>query len=118
MSRNTRHFLRYNLKVSSHIFIDRKGQIIQFVPFNCRAWHAGKSCYNSRENFNDFSIGIELEGTSQSEFEEEQYTALNSIILSLKSFYSKINSENILGHSRSHQEEKMTLVIFDWENKR
>ena len=108
-----------NLKVSSHIFIDRKGQIIQFVPFNCRAWHAGKSCYNSRENFNDFSIGIELEGTSQSEFEEEQYTALNSIILSLKSFYSKINSENILGHSQISSGRKDDPgKFFDWEKIR
>ena len=51
------------LKVSSHLFIRRSGEVIQFVPFDKKAWHAGKSKYKERENFNDFSIGIELEGS-------------------------------------------------------
>ena len=52
-----------NTKVSSHLFIKRHGELIQFVPLDKKAWHAGKSEYMNRENFNDFSIGIEMEGS-------------------------------------------------------
>ena len=87
-----------NLKVSSHLLIKRKGDIIQFVPFNLRAWHAGQSCYNNRENFNDFSIGIELEGTSDSKFTKEQYSSLKEVIRTLKSHYTNIVNELSLIH--------------------
>ena len=69
-----------NLRVSSHLFIKRDGEIIQFVPFNLRAWHAGVSNYKGRENYNDFSIGIELEGTSNSAFTKEQYGQLKKTL--------------------------------------
>ena len=104
-----------DLKVSSHLLIKRKGDIIQFVPFNLRAWHAGQSCYNNRENFNDFSIGIELEGTSDSKFTREQYSSLNEVIMALKSLYTNIVNENILGHSDiSPGRKKDPGNLFDW----
>ena len=88
-----------DLKVSSHIFIRRSGQIIQFVPFNKRAWHAGKSSYKGRSNFNDFSIGIELEGSVNDSFTDEQYSKLKNCILLLKELFPSIKDSNILGHS-------------------
>tara|TARA_Y100000992_G_scaffold299325_1_gene265921 strand:+ start:676 stop:1215 length:540 start_codon:yes stop_codon:yes gene_type:complete len=104
-----------NLRVSSHLLISRKGDISQFVPFNLRAWHAGQSCYNGRENFNDFSIGIELEGTNDSEFTGEQYKSLNEVITLLKSLYTNIVNDNILGHSDIAPGRKMDPGhLFDW----
>ena len=88
-----------DLKVSSHIFIRRTGEIIQFVPFNKRAWHAGKSKYKGRSNFNDFSIGIELEGSVTDDYTNEQYNELKKCILLLKDLFPSIKDSNILGHS-------------------
>lgn len=85
-----------DLKVSAHLLIKRDGQITQFVPFNKRAWHAGTSCYQGRENCNDFSIGIELEGTDHDSYTEAQYQALNHALEVLKSSYP---ITNIVGHS-------------------
>ena len=78
--------------------ITRLGEIIQFVPFNLRAWHAGISSYAGRENCNDFSIGIELEGCDYEIFTTEQYHALNKILRTLADEYA-ITRENIVGHS-------------------
>ena len=86
------------LKVSSHLLITRTGRLIQFVPFNLRAWHAGVSNYNGRENCNDFSIGIELEGCDFDKFTEEQYSRLNECLQLLIHEYS-IPRFNIVGHS-------------------
>lgn len=87
-----------DLRVSSHLLITRIGEIIQFVPFNLRAWHAGISSYEGRENCNDFSIGIELEGCDHEIFTAEQYHALNQILRTLANEYA-ITRENIVGHS-------------------
>lgn len=87
-----------DLRVSSHLLITRTGEIIQFVPFNLRAWHAGISSYEGRENCNDFSIGIELEGCDHEIFTAEQYHALNQILRTLADEYA-ITRENIVGHS-------------------
>ena len=95
-----------NIKVSSHLLINRDGKIIQFVPFHLRAWHAGISKHKDRQNCNDFSIGIELEGTSKSEFTDNQYDSLNNIILCLKDFYPKIVDKNIIGHNEVSPERK------------
>ena len=81
-----------HLKVSSHLLIDRQGNITQYVPFNKRAWHAGISNYLDREKCNDFSIGIELEGTDKSTYTSEQYTQLNSVIQHLQQHYPNINN--------------------------
>ena len=87
------------LKVSSHILIKRTGEIIQYVPFDKRAWHAGKSEYAERENFNDFSIGIELHGSVSDEFTDNQYSSLKNLIGELKQIFPSIKDSNILGHS-------------------
>ena len=86
------------MKVSSHVLIKRSGEIVQFVPFHERAWHAGQSSYMGRDNCNDFSIGIELEGTDSDYFEDEQYGQLASLIAALQQAYPQI-SDNITGHS-------------------
>ena len=88
-----------DLKVSSHLFIRRSGEVIQFVPFNKKAWHAGKSRYKERENFNDFSIGIELEGSVDDVFTDNQYHILKIVIQELKELYPSIRDSNILRHS-------------------
>tara|TARA_B100001057_G_scaffold81281_2_gene76713 strand:+ start:69175 stop:69729 length:555 start_codon:yes stop_codon:yes gene_type:complete len=103
------------LRVSSHLFVRRNGSIIQFVPFNKRAWHAGTSSHEGRENFNDFSIGIELEGTSNSSYEKEQYDILKDVIDSLKSCYPMIEESRILGHCDISPDRKTDPgPLFDW----
>ena len=86
------------LKVSAHALIRRDGEIIQFVPFQRRAWHAGVSSYCGRERCNDFSIGIELEGTDDSAFEDIQYHQLARLIGCLQGRYPAIGAR-ITGHS-------------------
>ena len=87
-----------DLKVSSHFLITRNGALIQFVPTDKRAWHAGISNYKGRENCNDFSIGIELEGCDEMDFEQQQYHSLSSLINFL-SIDLNINKQNIVGHA-------------------
>lgn len=86
------------VKVSSHLFIDRPGGVTQFVEFDRRAWHAGASEYNGRTACNDFSIGIELEGTDDSGYSALQYQVLSSICTALMLEYG-IGLESIVGHS-------------------
>jgi len=85
-----------DLQVSAHLLIKRDGLIIQFVPFNKRAWHAGESSFNGQNNCNDFSIGIELEGTDNLDYEAVQYQSLNTVLGLLKNHYP---IQNIVGHS-------------------
>ena len=85
-----------SLKVSSHIFIRRDGGLIQFVPFMKRAWHAGISSWQGRSRCNDFSIGVELEGTDDSAFTDQQYETLNRLITVLT---CRFPIRNIVGHS-------------------
>ncbi|EWH11868.1 N-acetyl-anhydromuranmyl-L-alanine amidase [Catenovulum agarivorans DS-2] len=87
------------LEVSAHFFIKRNGEIIQFVPMDLRAWHAGVSKFDGRSNCNDFSIGIELEGTDKSEFTQLQYQALVKTTGQIMRLYPKITPERIVGHS-------------------
>jgi len=89
----------HQLKVSSHLLIRRTGEIIQYVPLHKRAWHAGTSSYCGAENCNDFSIGIELEGSDDIPFEEIQYTALAKCILNLQQNYPSLPKDAITGHS-------------------
>ena len=88
-----------NLKVSSHIVIKRTGEILQFVPFNKRAWHAGVSSFLGRENCSDYSIGIELEGSDDSKFEDQQYHSLLTLIRLLIKTYPNLTKEKLVGHS-------------------
>lgn len=84
------------LKVSAHFLIQRDGNTIQFVSADQRAWHAGVSRWDGRERCNDFSIGIELEGCDDKEFEEVQYRALNNLITRLEASYP---IKAVVGHS-------------------
>ncbi len=87
-----------DLKVSAHLLIRRDGEIIQFVPFHKRAWHAGVSEYKGRKCCNDFSIGIELEGADDIAYEAVQYQQLAAIIGSLQTAYPSLNKEALCGH--------------------
>ena len=95
-----------NIRVSSHLFIKRTGEIIQFVPFDKRAWHAGVSEYEGRKNFNDFSVGIELHGSITEQYTERQYQALNYCIVHLKELFPSIQDSNILGHNEIASDRK------------
>jgi N-acetyl-anhydromuramoyl-L-alanine amidase len=87
------------MKVSSHLLIRRDGEVVQYVPFNERAWHAGVSSYGGRERCNDFSIGIELEGTDDSPYEGAQYRELARVIAALCAAYASLSLQRIVGHS-------------------
>ena len=89
----------HQMKVSAHVLIRRDGTVQQFVPFHQRAWHAGASCYGERETCNDYSIGIELEGTDDSAFEDIQYQQLAELINALDNSYDKISKNRLTGHS-------------------
>lgn len=103
------------LKVSSHVYIRRNGQLIQFVPFDKRAWHAGQSQYCGRERCNDYSIGIELEGTDHIEFTSSQYLVLGSLIQSLMLHYPSLSKDHIVGHSDIAPQRKTDPgPYFDW----
>ncbi|MDQ7016318.1 MAG: 1,6-anhydro-N-acetylmuramyl-L-alanine amidase AmpD [Gammaproteobacteria bacterium] len=86
------------LKVSSHLLIRRDGEVVQYVPFQQRAWHAGVSSYQGRARCNDFSIGIELEGTDHLPYEEEQYRRLAAVIVILLRVYPSLSREALVGH--------------------
>ena len=89
----------HQLKVSAHFLIRRDGEIIQFVPLHRRAWHAGRSYCEGRKGANDFSIGIELEGSDDVPFEEAQYRSLSSLTEELMSVYPAITPDRIYGHA-------------------
>ena len=87
------------LRVSAHAVIRRDGAITQYVPFGMRAWHAGQSQYQGRTACNDFSIGIELEGTDTIPYTDAQYTSLAALIAALLATYPTLSAERIAGHS-------------------
>ncbi len=84
------------LRVSAHFLVRRDGEIVQFVPCGGRAWHAGVSSWQGRERCNDFSIGIELEGTDSTPFSDDQYEALAELTRTLRRAYP---IRGIAGHS-------------------
>ena len=87
------------LDVSSHFLIRRDGTITQYVPVSRRAWHAGQSLYCGRERCNDFSIGIELEGTDDIPYEPAQYAVLAALIRALRSALPSLAFAPVVGHS-------------------
>jgi len=104
-----------DLKVSAHILIKRSGEVIQFVPFNKRAWHAGKSSFNGVDDCNNFSIGIELEGSDDDYYEDDQYETLCSLTSLLMSEYNLITKDRIKGHSDIAPGRKADPGnLFDW----
>ena len=104
------------LKVSSHLLIRRDGTLLQFVPFANRAWHAGASSYRGRERCNDFSIGIELEGSDDDAFEPAQYRSLSRAVTALCKAYPSLSREHIAGHSEIAPGRKTDPgAYFDWQ---
>lgn len=87
-----------DMRVSAHFFIERDGQISQFVSCLQRAWHAGVSSFSGRDNCNDFSLGIELEGTDDLPYSEAQYDALVPLVQQLLAAYPALSVERICGH--------------------
>lgn len=106
-----------SLRVSSHLFIRRTGEIIQFVPFTARAWHAGESFFQGKTRCNDFSIGIELEGTDNHPYEEKQYQQLGKVITLLRRIYPAITPDRIVGHEDIAPGRKTDPgPAFDWKH--
>ena len=104
-----------DLRVSSHLLIERDGNIIQFVEFNKSAWHAGVSEYEGQKDCNDFSIGIELEGTDSDPYQDIQYSILSGISACLMGSYLEINKERIIGHADIAPDRKTDPGdSFDW----
>lgn len=107
------------VEVSAHLLVRRDGSVIQFVPLNRRAWHAGRSQFEGRENCNDFSIGIELEGTDTCPYTDEQYIALAKLTSDIQQLYPKITNDRITGHSDIAPGRKTDPgEAFDWERYR
>ena len=88
-----------HLAVSAHVLIARDGALTQYVPFTRRAWHTGKSNYCGREGCNDFSVGIELEGTDDLPYAAPQYLALVALVATLRRTYPSLRSAAVVGHS-------------------
>ncbi len=86
------------LQVSAHFLVRRCGELVQFVAADERAWHAGLSCWRGRDNCNDFSIGIELEGSDELPYTDAQYRTLAALTRSLFAHYPILNRERLVGH--------------------
>jgi AmpD protein len=106
-------------RVSAHALVRRTGAIVQYVPFGARAWHAGVSQYQGRSQCNDFSIGIEIEGTDEEPYMAEQYTALAALINALLAVYPTLSRDRIVGHSDVAPGRKTDPgTAFDWPRLR
>lgn len=104
-----------NLKVSSHLLIRRSGEIIQYVSFDNRAWHAGESEFRGITRCNDYSIGIELEGTDELPYEEIQYQKLAVVTRAIMKNYPAITIDRITGHNDIAPTRKTDPgPAFDW----
>ena len=100
------------MQVSAHFFIRRDGALLQFVSCDARAWHAGKSCWRGRENCNDHSVGIELEGLEGGTFEPAQYEALAAVCAAIGQHYPV---RHVAGHEHIAPGRKMDPgENFDW----
>lgn len=105
--------------VSSHVLIRRDGEMIQYVPFHRRAWHAGVSSYAGRPACNDFSIGIELEGADDIAYEDAQYTIAAQLILALCAAYPTLSAGRVVGHSDISPGRKTDPgIAFEWPRLR
>jgi AmpD protein len=107
------------LRVSAHAVIRRDGAITQYVAFSARAWHAGKSSYQGREACNDFSVGIELEGSDDIAYAEPQYLSLSRLIAALCETYPTLDIDRLVGHSDIAPGRKTDPgPAFDWHRLR
>ena len=103
------------LRVSAHLLVRRDGAAVQYVPFHRRAWHAGASQWRGRERCNDFSIGIELEGTDASAYAPAQYRVLGRIVAELCRAYPGLSASALVGHSDVAPGRKSDPgIAFDW----
>lgn len=103
------------LRVSAHFLIERDGTVTQFVSCHDRAWHAGQSCFEGRENCNDFSLGIELEGTDDQPFADAQYASLVALTRVLQRAFPPITRARITGHEHIAPGRKTDPgPCFDW----
>ena len=108
-----------DLQVSSHLLIERTGAVIQFVDFRDRAWHAGHSSFDGRDNCNDYSIGIELEGTDTEPYTDAQYDALTAVTRAIMAAYPDITPARITGHEHIAPGRKTDPgPAFDWPRYR
>ena len=89
----------HGMEVSAHLLIRRDGDLLQFVPFNERAWHAGQSHFRDRSRCNDFSIGIELEGEDETNYDDRQYNVLSAVLRALMTTYPQLTMRELAGHS-------------------
>lgn len=104
-----------DLEVSAHFLIKRDGNLIQFVSVDDRAWHAGRSVWCERENCNDFSVGIELEGTDVDPYTDQQYEKLKMLVEALWRYYPSLSPDAIVGHCDIAPERKTDPgPAFDW----
>jgi AmpD protein len=107
------------LRVSCHLLIRRDGELIQYVPLNRRAWHAGESTYCGRDRCNDFSIGIELEGSDEQPFTDAQYTRLIQTTQAIRQRFPLITPQRITGHGDIAPGRKTDPgPQFDWQRYR
>lgn len=105
----------HHMNVSAHLLIRRDGEVVQFVPFTKRAWHAGESCYGGVSCCNDFSIGIELEGADDIPYTDDQYAVLQQLIPLLRRAYPAIGASDIVGHCHIAPGRKTDPgPAFDW----
>lgn len=107
------------LRVSAHLLVRRDGEVVQFVPFDKRAWHAGRSCWHDghreRADLNDFTIGIELEGDEVQPYRDLQYWALSQAVRALMIAYPALVEERITSHARIAPLRKSDPgAAFDW----
>lgn len=103
------------LRVSAHLLVRRSGEIVQYVPFQRRAWHAGLSSFQGRTRCNDFSIGIELEGTDTVPYTDAQYHYLAQVLAALMQAYPAIARGRIVGHCEVAPGRKTDPgAAFDW----
>jgi AmpD protein len=106
-------------RVSAHVLVRRDGTPVQFVPFGERAWHAGLSQYQGRAACNDFSVGIELEGTDETAYEDAQYDTLSAVIGALLRCYATLDAARLVGHSDIAPGRKLDPgAKFDWPRLR
>ncbi len=104
------------LRVSAHLLIRRDGEVVQYVPFHERAWHAGRSCWGGREECNDFAIGIELEGTDDTPYTDAQYERLAQVVGALVTAYPALTKQRLAGHRDIAPGRKTDPgPAFDWQ---
>ena len=104
-----------HMRVSAHVFIQRNGEMIQFVSFDKRAWHAGESSFAGMSACNDFSIGIELEGCDDIAYEKVQYERLATLVSELIGTYPDLNMQRVVGHCDIATGRKTDPgPLFDW----